>query len=385
MTSPTAAGNPTDKRSSRVSTALRIAGVLLLAVLLAACSAESPPAGPPGATTVTTLYDESAVIALYERAITAVVKIVIVAESNNIPEHQGFVIPDVRGIGSGILIDSDGHILTNHHVVDGGGALQIELSSGETIDAVLLGTAPESDLALLKVDPAAVRDITPLPLGDSDALRPGQMAIALGSPFNLQGSITVGVISGLGRSLPSPTWRTIVDVIQTDAAVNPGNSGGPLLNSRGEVIGINTAIDGNSPGIGFAVPINTAKALLPSLLEGGEVKSAWLGIRGVSLDAEIAEGLDLPVAAGVYVVEVWSDSPAERAGLKASPPSGDMNLLPGGDVITAVDDLEVGSVEDMIGYFNGKVPSDTVLLTVVRDSETLQLKATLAAWSGEAP
>ena len=382
MTSPTANGNPSDNRSKRPLTAFIVASLFLLALLLGACTAET---APTDATTAATLYDESAMIALYEKAIPAVVKIVIVAESDGIPEHEGLVMPQVEGIGSGILIDGDGNILTNHHVVDDGGRLQIVLSSGETIDAVLLGTAPESDLALLQVDPADVRGITPLPLGDSDALRPGQMAIALGSPFNLQGSITVGVVSGLGRSLPSPTRRTILDVIQTDAAVNPGNSGGPLLNSRGEVIGINTAIDSTSFGIGFAVPINTAKALLPALREGGEVKSAWLGISGIALDAEMAEQLGISVEAGVYVVEVWSDSPADKAGLKASPLSGDDSLLPGGDIITAVDDLDVGGVEDMLAYFNGKIPGDTVVLTIVRDGETLQLEATLAAWSGEAP
>ncbi len=385
MTSPTANGSLSDNISNCLPMAFRIVGVLLLALLLGACTAETAPTSPSGATTVATLYDESAMIALYEEAIPAVVKILIVAEGADVTERQGFRGPDIEGIGSGILIDSDGHVLTNYHVIDGGGTLEIVLSSGETIDAVLLGTAPESDLALLKVDPADVRDITPLTLGDSDALKPGQMAIALGSPFNLQGSITVGVISGLGRSLPSPTRRAILDVIQTDAAVNPGNSGGPLLNSRGEVIGINTAIDGNSPGIGFAVPINTAKALLPSLRKGGEIKSAWLGISGIALVAEMAEQLGIPVEAGVYVVQVWSDSPAEKAGLKASPLSEDNSLLPGGDVITAVDDLEVDGVEDMIAYFNGKVPGDTVLLTIVRDGETLQIEATLAVWAGQAP
>jgi len=384
MTSLTA--RPANKVSKRrLTTVSRLAGVLLMALLLAACSVESQPADQPTATTAPTLYDESAITKLYEEAIPAVVKIVIVAESDDIPEQQGLMIPQVQGVGSGILIDGDGHVLTNHHVIDGEGTLEIELSSGETIEAVLLGTAPESDLALLKVDPADVKDITPLTLGDSDTVKPGQMAIALGSPFNLQGSITVGVVSGLGRSLTSPTRRMILDVIQTDAAVNPGNSGGPLLNSRGEVIGINTAIDATSFGIGFAVPINTAKALMPSLLEGGEVKSAWLGISGIALDAEMAEELGLPVETGVYVVEVQSDSPAERAGLKASAPSGDMSLLPGGDVITAVDGLDVEGVDDMIAYFNSKVPGNTVLLTIVRDGETLQLEATLEAWAAETP
>ena len=211
------------------------------------------------------------------------------------------------------------------------------------------------------------------------------MAIALGSPFNLQGSITVGVVSGPGRSLASRTRRTIIDVIQTDAAVNPGNSGGPLLNSTGEVIGINTAIDVTSNGLGFAVPINTAKALLPALIEGGEIKSAWLGISGVDIDAEITEGLGLPVAAGVHVVQVWRNSPADKAGLIANTPSDDGSLLPGGDVITAVNGFKVDSIRDMNGYFDGKALGDTVLLTVIRDGETLLLKATLPAWPESAP
>ena len=387
MTSSTAS-SPNHKTSSRLAKVSRIAGVLLLTLLMAACTVDSPQTEQPATTTettVTTLFDESAMVALYEEAIPAVVKITVTGDSDDTPAHEGLEIPEVRGVGSGILIDTDGHVLTNHHVVDNGDTFEIELSDGETIVAVLLGTAPESDLALLQVDPDDVKDITPLTLGDSDAVKPGQIAIALGSPFSLQGSITVGIVSGLGRSLTSPTRRLILDVIQTDAAVNPGNSGGPLLNSKGEVIGVNTAIDTTSSGIGFAVPINTAKKLLPSLRKGGEVKSAWLGISGSAVTAELVEELNLPVDSGVYVVEVIDDSPADKAGLTGGEPVDGMSLPPGGDIITAVDGTSMDGVDDMIAYFDDKLPGDTVILTIVRDGETLEIKATLEAWAADEP
>lgn len=380
MKSAATNGIPTNKTPVRRRAAIAITSLLLISLSLGACATSES-----ATTAATTLFDESAMVRLYEEAIPAVVKIIVSTSGDDIPEHQNLTLPQVQGVGSGILIDNDGHVLTNHHVVDNGGTLKIALSSGKIIEATLLGTAPESDLALLQVDPADVSDITPLTLGDSDTVKPGQMAIALGSPYNLQGSITVGIVSGLGRSLVSPTQRMILDVIQTDAAINPGNSGGPLLNSSGEVIGINTAMDASSAGIGFAVPINTVKNLLPSLIEGGEVKSAWLGISGMSLDAETAEVLGLSVKAGVYITKVHADSPAEEAGFIGSDSLGSANLLPGGDIITAVGDTSVYGVDDMIAYFNSKVPGDTVILTIVRDGETLQLEATLAAWAAEIP
>lgn len=329
---------------------------------------------------VPALFNENAVVALYENAIQAVVKIQTLSEHDGLLEPSEFYTPPLRGQGSGFIIDGEGHILTNNHVIDGVSEVQVTLHDGRTIDAKVIGTAPENDIALLKVDKDELRDITPLLLGNSDNVKPGQTAIALGSPFGLDGSITIGIVSGLGRSIPSATQRLITGVIQTDAAINPGNSGGPLLNSRGEVIGINTAIEPSSSGIGFAVPINTAKSLLPALIEGGEVRSPWLGIRGVAIDEELTSRLDLSADRGVYVVSVVPGSPAEESGLLGS--STDENGQPtfGGDVITAVDGRVVSEVEDLIAYFNSKKAGDRVSLSVRRGDQALTIEVVLGKW-----
>jgi S1-C subfamily serine protease len=190
-------------------------------------------------------------------------------------------------------------------------------------------------------------------------------------------------VSGIGRSLTGETRRTIVDVIQTDAAINPGNSGGPLLNSNGEVIGINTAIEASSNGIGFAVPINTASSRLPALLEGGEVKSPWLGIQGMTIDHTLAEKLDLPAENGIYITGVFADSPAEKAGLRESGITAQGQPAYGGDIIAAVDNEPLDTIEDLLGYLNGKKPGDTVTLSVLRGDEQLDLSLKLQEWPEE--
>jgi S1-C subfamily serine protease len=211
-------------------------------------------------------------------------------------------------------------------------------------------------------------------------LKPGQLAIALGSPYGLEGSITAGIVSGTGRSLPGSGERTIANVIQTDAAINPGNSGGPLLNSAGEVIGINTAIEASATGIGFCVPINTAKGLLPALLKGGEVKTAWLGISGVDIDEELATTLNLPVKSGAYIVTVTADSPAEKAGLRGGNLNQQNEPAAGGDIIVAVDGKNVKGVADLISYFNTKAPGDKISLAIYRDSLSQTVAVTLGDW-----
>ncbi len=259
-------------------------------------------------------------------------------------------------------------------------SVSIILHNGDELDATIVGTDPQSDLAIISVDPTKVGTITVMTLGDSDGVRPGQMAIAMGSPYGLEGSITVGVVSGLGRALSSVTSRTIPNMIQTDAAINPGNSGGPLLNSKGEVVGINTAIEASSAGIGFAIPINTAKARLSALLAGGELKAAWLGITGMALDKTLADKIGLTISKGVYVISTTPGSPAEKAGLKGSGQDAQGVPNKGGDIITAVDGVSVGKVEDMLTYFNTKKPGDTVTLTINRDGKDTQVKATLGEW-----
>lgn len=370
-------------RLIRRCTSVIAAGLLLALVVIAGCApaadisqtATSENTSNPSVITPTTLYDESMLVSLYERAIPSVVKVeaVIEKETETIGPFK-FGPFQQKGQGSGFIIDKEGHILT------GASSVKIAIHDGDVLEAEIIGTDRENDLALLKVDPDKIGDVTPLPLGDSDKIKPGQMAIALGSPFGLEGSITVGIISAVGRSIPSTTQRLITDMLQTDAAINPGNSGGPLLNSRGEVIGINTAIEASSNGIGFAIPINTAKSLLPALLEGGEVGSPWLGIKGAAIDHELASRLELPVDSGVYVVEVIPDSPAEKAGLRGSGTNERGQPTFGGDIISDVDGQTVASVEDLIAYFNGKKPGDEVSLLIHRGDNTLTIKVTLGDW-----
>ena len=329
------------------------------------------------------LYDEETIIALYEQSISAVVEVKTLV-NGNLSSFGGFGTPELRGQGSGFIVDKEGHILTNYHVIDGASEVNVTLHNGESVSAQVVGTDRENDLALLKVDPGTISGIGPLPWGDSDRVKPGQMAIALGSPFGLEGSITVGVISGLGRALSGTQERPITNMLQTDAAVNPGNSGGPLLDSRGEVIGINTAIEASSSGIGFAIPINNASSLLPALLQGGEVSNPWLGISGTEVDQELASSLDLAVDHGVYVVSVLPDSPAEKAGLI---PGGSDQGGPtsGGDIITAVDGNPVSKVADLLEYFNTKKVGDQVSLSVIRGDDTITVTVTLGEWPIEMP
>lgn len=285
--------------------------------------------------------------------------------------------------GSGFLIDDAGHILTNSHVVDNASTVTVNLSDGTEVSASVLGVDAADDLALVKVDASEVSHVTPLTLGDSDSVQPGHMAIALGSPYGLEGTITVGVVSGLDRSLTGDDGRPVTGVIQTDAALNPGNSGGPLLNSDGEVIGVNTAVESQSAdGLGFAVPINTAKDVLPRLQEGQTVARPWLGISGTTVTGEMAQALGLATDEGVYVRDVVSGSPAAQAGLRAGGTTFQGQPGEGGDVISAVDGEPLGSIEDLIDYLNEKEAGDEVTLTVNRGGETLQLPVTLAAFPG---
>jgi S1-C subfamily serine protease len=373
-----------------------IAVIMLLATVLTGCTASdeskitSPSQGGSnpstfGTAVISPLYDENTVVSLYDRNIPAVVEIETVLETT--PGTFGpfqFNIPNQRGQGSGFFIDGEGHILTNNHVVENAKTVSVTLHNSKKVEAKVVGTDPQNDLALLQVSIDKLDKVTFLPLGDSDNIKPGQMAIAMGTPYGLEGSVTVGVISGVGRSLSSAASRTIVDVIQTDAAINPGNSGGPLLNSKGEVIGINTAIESSSSSIGFAVPINTAKSRLPALLQGGEVKSPWMGIEGMQIDHELASMLGLPVESGVYITRVVPGGPAEKAGLIGSGSNSQNEPVRGGDIITAVDNVSVAKVEDLISYFNGKKPGDKVTLSIYRGEKQISVLVELQEWGKKA-
>ena len=323
------------------------------------------------------LFNEQQVIDVYARVSPAVVEV-------NTGRGTGTdLVP--TGSGSGFLIDSDGHIVTNYHVVDGAETVKINFSDGTSATATVVGTFQANDMALLKVDATDVAGIQPITLAGSDNLNPGQMAIAIGNPFGLEGSVTVGVVSQVGRDLPSNLGRPISNVIQTDALINPGNSGGPLLDSDGRVIGINTAIQvsptgGVSRGIGFAVPINTLKSVLPQLKAGGSLKPPWLGVQATDIDSLLSERLELPVTSGVYVTGVVPQGPADEAGLVESGVGARGTAALGGDIITAVDGVALSTVAELVAQLNNNRSGDEVTLTVIRGGETIQVTVVLGEW-----
>ncbi len=319
------------------------------------------------------VFDESQVQTLYDSAISAVVKIETSQSGRGTAFRQ-------NGQGSGFLVDNDGNFLTNHHVIEGADQVTVVLESGRRIQGEVVGSDPGSDLALVHVDPSRIEGIIPLVLADSSKVRPGALAVALGSPLGLQGSVTVGVVSGVDRSLPSSTRRPIVNMLQTDAAIFPGNSGGPLLNSSGQVIGINTAVaNRGNESLGFAVPSNTARSILDRLSIGAEIRRPWLGVSLLTVGSAEGSSLDVGVERGVYIVDVVEGSPAEVAGLKSD---ANDNGLPskGGDVILKADGTDVNEVNDLIGFFNSKQPGDQVTLQIHRDGQTIDVTITLGDW-----
>lgn len=289
------------------------------------------------------------------------------------------------GGGSGFVIDADGYIVTNNHVIAEGGPITVRFHDGETKDAELIGADPQADLALLKVE-AAPGELTALPLGDSSALEVGQFVVAIGSPFGLENTMTTGIVSGLSRSLPtdiaSLSTYQVPSVIQTDAAINPGNSGGPLINLAGEVVGVNTAIESPvraNSGVGFSVPSNVVKVVIPQLRESGAVKYPWLGIAGGTLTPDAAEemGLDRSTR-GVLVSQVTVGGPAEAAGLRG----GNAETGLGGDVIVGVDGRTVTQFDDLLGYIVQEATiGQTIELTILRNGQTESIRVTL----GERP
>lgn len=286
--------------------------------------------------------------------------------------------------GSGFLIDDQGHILTNAHVVDGSKNITVKFGDGDAVDATLLGADDSTDVAILSVDPGDV-DAKPLELGDSSAVKVGDGAIAIGNPYGLDRTVTSGIISALQRQISAPNGFTISDVIQTDAAINPGNSGGPLIDSAGRVVGINSQIatgssSTGSVGIGFAVPINTAKSVAEQIIDGDGVEHAFLGISGGDLDPTLADVLNLSVDEGALVQNVTPDSPAAEAGLEGGEGTVRVDgarVRAGGDVITAIDGEPIAGMDDLIAMINTKQPGDEVTLSVLRDSETQQIKVEL--------
>lgn len=288
-------------------------------------------------------------------------------------------------LGSGFVYDTQGHIITNHHVVDGAQIVDVRFVDGNIYSAKVIGTDPFNDVAVLQItDDFSEETLTPLPLANSAELEVGQQIIAIGNPFGLSNTMTTGIVSQIGRLLPNhDAGYSIPGVIQTDAAINPGNSGGPMLNLEGQVIGINTAIQsttGEFSGIGFAVPSNTIKRLVPSLIQDGKYSHPWLGVSGTSLTPDIAKQIGLAKNYhGVFVTTVVPDSPAQKAGLQEATYNAERTLK-GGDVIIALDGKAVRDIDDLIIYLaENKVVGNTVSIQVNRAGELVELTASLAS------
>ena len=302
-------------------------------------------------------------------------------------EQSPFGLPEDQGgtaTGSGFVVDKDGTIITNAHVVEGANDVQVRFGeeSDEFVKAKVAGRDPSNDLAVLKVDPDDA-DLVPLPLGDSSKVNVGDSSIAIGNPFGFSRTVTTGIISALQRQIEAPNGFPIRNVIQTDASINPGNSGGPLLDAQGRVIGINSQIatggsgSGGSVGIGFAVPINTAKEVLPQLKKGGEVQRAYLGVQMADVTDQVADDLNLPVKDGALIQSVVEGGPADDAGLRGGgTPTGE-GISAGGDLIVEVDGKAVKGPDDVADAISGKKPGDEVTVEYYRGDDKKSAKVEL--------
>jgi S1-C subfamily serine protease len=293
--------------------------------------------------------------------------------------------------GSGFVIDKSGHILTNAHVIEGASRVTVQFEDDKTTEAKVVGKDTSTDLALLKVDPAGLQ-LRPLALGDSKDVQVGDPTIAIGNPFGLDRTLTTGVVSALQRRITAPNGFSIDNVIQTDAAMNPGNSGGPLLDAAGRVIGINSQIatggaGSGNVGIGFAVPIATAKDVIPQLKESGSVERAYIGITGLTIDRSI-ERLNLAAERGVLVQEVQQGSPADKAGIRGGDTRATFDgsdIALGGDVIVEVDGHDVRSMDDVVRAVGDKKPGDSITVELLRDGRKRTVKVKLGRRPSQAP
>ena len=331
------------------------------------------------------LYDEKIVRTVFDTASPSIVEVhTVVQFGRRIGE----------GSGSGFFVDNEGHIITSDHVVEGAREIAVVLSDGRELSAVKLGHSQHDDLAVLRVDPDAVADIRPLPFTNSDEVTIGEMAIAIGSPFENRNSLSLGVVSGKERSETGSQWadsltrgrgRTITDLIQTDAALNPGNSGGPLLNAEGEVIGVNSAVrvqSGVQIGLGFAVASNTVLEILDELMEPGEFTRPWMGLNGRSIEEmRVAPGR-LAADSGVYVVKTCEGGPAELAGIKDDYLSVILTrqVSGRGDIVTAVDGKPVETMADLLSHVNDFEVGDLITLDLIRNGDPIQAEITLGKW-----
>ncbi len=301
-----------------------------------------------------------------------------------------------QALGTGFVVDDDGYILTNAHVVDESGrraeSVTVVFNRGgsetQRVPGQLIGVDVGSDVAVIKVDPDKVDSLNPLPVGDSDEVTVGEPVVAIGNPLGYDFSITAGIVSATGRSLEAPNGQTIPNGIQTDAAINQGNSGGPLIDGDGRVIGINEQIassGGGNDGLGFAVPINTAVRSMEQLKESGKVTYAWMGVSLQTLTSDIAGTFDMETRGGALVQEVSAGSPAAEAGIKGGDQTVTVQGQPftiGGDVIVKADDTTIETADDLIAFLGSKSPGDVITVTVERGGKTQDLKVTLAERPG---
>lgn len=321
--------------------------------------------------------EEQLIANLYERIAPAVVHV-----TSHVTRLTFFFGPvPSEGTGSGFVLDREGHIVTNYHVIEDADSVEVLLSDETQAPATIVGVDPANDLALLKID-VPREQLSPVELGSSQDLRVGQRAIAIGNPFGLDRTLTVGVISALGRPLQTGEDNVIFDVVQTDAAINPGNSGGPLLDSRGRVIGINTAIRQNAEGIGFAVPVDTLKRVLPPLKERGYYPHPWLGFVGYDITPRLAEALSLSVESGILVAQLYRNGPAANAGLRGAQEEviiGNRRILAGGDVVVGIDEQSIGEWDELHEYLELQTQvGDQVTLHVLRDGQPLEIELEVA-------
>ena len=318
---------------------------------------------------------ESDLVALYERINPSVVHIFVYDEAGN-----------QLGTGTGFVYDDQGHIITNNHVVSSAARLEVAFPGGERRTAETIGTDIDSDLGVIRVvEPPP--GVLPIPLGDSDSVRVGQFVVPIGNPFGEAGTLSLGIVSGLGRTLTSDRIAqgggrySLPQVIQTDAAINPGNSGGPLLNLAGEVIGVNSAIStstGTNSGVGFSIPVNAVRRVVPALVTTGEDHYTYMGVPMAELDLATQEALGLPQVAGAYMTEVTPGAPAATAGLRGSGISDLGELLPGGDLIIAADGRPLHHPHDLVRFlvFQTEV-GQTISLTIIRDGQQIDVPLTL--------
>src|SRR5205823_2157754 len=349
---------------------------------------EAVPMGSPNLSSVPArdsglTEDESINVRIYRQASPAVANILTKAT-----EYDWFMDPvPVEGAGSGFIIDSRGYILTNYHVVEGAQSIEVVLGDQSRHPAKYIGADQRNDVALIKIDPKG-KQLATLKLGDSRAIQVGQKVLAIGNPFGFQSTLTTGVVSAVGRTVQTSQTTAIEEAIQTDAAINRGNSGGPLIDSHGDVIGINTAIytpSGTTAGIGFAIPINTAKTIANDLITTGRVHRAYLGVETLALAGGLAEALDLPVQEGLLVETVTKGGPAAAAGIHGGDRivrAGLSQFYIGGDVMVAIDGQKVANQFDVSSVLNHHRPGDTVNVTVYRGGKKMDIPVKLGERDG---